>query len=274
MNSETFQELTFDTIPADFIWLHEQNMDIGGGEISIQDIDRLKDEKDWSKVAISGLNQHTFEYFITHYGHAVRYLIFFKNKKIEDLSLLSTLSHLKYVKIFLNHKTEKLWDMCGNKELIGISLSDFTRLHSLEGIQTAPNLQFLRFGDAVWPKSTLVDIEPLRHTNIEHFCFDGKKIDHTDLSIYTEMLLLNRLDFPHNLYSTEEIAQIIAACPRLQGNSLRPYIKVKTVLSDGKDVLICGKRKPRLSSEKDKAKIKKYEQEFERLLAVYKGKQL
>ncbi|WP_276326137.1 hypothetical protein [Pseudobacteroides cellulosolvens] len=39
---------------------------------------------------------------------------------------------------------------------------------------------------------------------------------------------------------------------------------------DGKDVLICGKRKPFLSSIKDAEKIKSYTEKFEKLVNQYK----
>lgn len=59
------------------LWLHEENMDIGGGRISVDNIDRLKDFPDANVVAISGLRQDTFEYFLKTYGRqfkAIRYL--------------------------------------------------------------------------------------------------------------------------------------------------------------------------------------------------------
>ena len=38
------------------LWLREEKMDIGGGTISIEDIDKLKDYPDTDVVTISGLN--------------------------------------------------------------------------------------------------------------------------------------------------------------------------------------------------------------------------
>ena len=77
-------------------------MDIGGGRISVFDIDKLKDYPDADVVTISGLHQDTFEYFIKTYGKQLRAIRFFKNKFIEDLSLLGTLPQLEYVYFFAN----------------------------------------------------------------------------------------------------------------------------------------------------------------------------
>ncbi|WP_156183350.1 hypothetical protein [Rossellomorea marisflavi] len=49
---------------------------------------------------------------------------------------------------------------------------------------------------------------------------------------------------------------------------MKPYIQLEN--RDEKDVLICGKRKPFLSSGKDAAKIQKYADKFEELVRQYK----
>jgi hypothetical protein len=60
---------------------------------------------------------------------------------------------------------------------------------------------------------------------------------------------LEILNFPTNLYTTEQLAWLVAKLPNVQGYALRPTIKYDD--NSGKDVLICGKRKPLLSSEED-----------------------
>lgn len=82
------------------LWLHQENMDIGGGKISFADIDRMKDYPNEEVVIISGLRQDTFEYFIKTYGKQLKAIRFFKNKFVEDLSLLGTLPQLEYVSFF------------------------------------------------------------------------------------------------------------------------------------------------------------------------------
>lgn len=80
---ESFVDGSFDYNPAtkthNFLWLCEENADIGGGKITVADIDRLKNYPDAEVVTISGLQQDTFEYFIKTYGKQLKAIRFFKN---------------------------------------------------------------------------------------------------------------------------------------------------------------------------------------------------
>lgn len=270
MTYEVFKELCKDIFNEDLIWIHEENMDIGGGRISYEDIDQLQNYVSIEKVKISGLRQDTFEYFMEKYGHKIKYLIFFKNKMVEDLSILSNFPNIEFIYFSNNQRIEKLWNMKNNINLKGICFENFTRLHSLEGIQTAPNLQHLSFGNSVWATSTLDNIEVLRKSKLQSFRFDGKKIENIDIKIFREMPCLKYLDFPTNMFSTEEIAELVAYAPNLTGYSLRPCVIFEKRDDDIKDVLIVGKRKPFLDSEKDKEKIERYIKQFNDLVEKYR----
>jgi hypothetical protein len=74
-----------------------------------------------------------------------------------------------------------------------------------------------------------------------------------------------------NLYPTEDLARLVAARPDIQGDALRPYYQFKPLSADSNDVLICGKRKPFLSSTKDRERIEKYVAEFSRLVEKYRA---
>ena len=69
--------------------------DVSGGKIDIEAIDRIADHPEAKSVCIFGLRQDTFEYFIRTYGRQFRYIRFFKNKSVEDWSLLGTLPELE-----------------------------------------------------------------------------------------------------------------------------------------------------------------------------------
>ena len=60
------------------LWLRQEKMDIGGGRISISDINKIKNYPGIDTVCISGLTQDTFEYFIQNYGHQLRAIRFSK----------------------------------------------------------------------------------------------------------------------------------------------------------------------------------------------------
>ena len=251
------------------IQLCQKNMGLGGGKISVSDIDRINQYKNTQRVEISGLRQDTFEYFITKYGNRIKYINFFKNKMIEDFSVLSTLTEVRGISFFHNQRATRLWDMSSNNKLEGLKFNNFTRLHSLDGIQTAPSLRYLSFGDILDGRSTLTDLEPLAGTKLVYFEFSGKRLESHDTSVYMRMPELKYLDFYSEIYTTEEIAQIVASCPHLSGRSLGPYVTFDRTI-DGLDVRILGKRKPNLNSQKDAARIAMYAEKFYALVEQYK----
>ncbi len=269
MTYEEFLDFESWSKDDDYILIRQENMDVGGGKISIDDIDKINNYDNIDKVMISGLRQDTFEYFIEKYANKIKYIYFYKNKMIEDFSSLSKLTEVKAIRFFHNQRVTKLWDMSNNNNLEALVLSDFSRLHSLEGVQLAPSLKYLSFGDAVWYTSTLTDLMPLIDTQLVSFRFSGKTIENNNISIYKQMSKLKYLDFPTNMYTTEEIAEVVATCPYLHGYALVPYIKFNRS-GDEKDILICGKRKPFLDSQKDAAKIEIYKNKFFELVEQYR----
>ena len=242
-------------------------MDIGGGRIRIEDIDRLREFPETEVVTISGLRQDTFTYFLRTYGKQLKAIRFFKNKFVEDLSLLGTLPQLEYVYFFANQRVTSLWDMRNNLSLTGLCIEDFTRLQSIENIQTAPALRHFFIGNAVWSTMMLDSLLPLAGTEIAHFSFTGKGIADNYLSFLAEMKQLKTFDFAPHLYTTEQVAWIAANFPELSGRSVGA---IADDYPDTSDVSIVGKRKPYLP-KKNEERIRKYVDAFEALKKTYKG---
>lgn len=249
-------------------------MDIGGGKIRVDDIDRLKDFPHTDVVTISGLQQDTFEYFIKTYGRQIKAIRFFKNKFVEDWSLLGTLPDLEYVYFFSNQRIEALWDLSGNKSLTGLCIEDFSRLHSINGINTAPALKEFSIGNAVWSTMVVDSLMPLANTNIEKLMFYGKAIVENDFSFLATMNCLKVFDFPTNMLSTEQVAWIVANFPHIEGFALKA--KQECDLYDSSmnivpGTIIVGKRKPSLIIEGNEKRIEKYVLSFESLKQKYKN---
>ena len=258
------------------LWLREENMDIGGGKITIADIDKLKDYPNTEIVTISGLQQDTFEYFITTYGKQLKAIRFFKNKFIEDLSLLGTLPQLEYVYFFANQRATALWDMTENTSLTALCISDFSRLTSIKGIETAPTLKEFRIGNAIWNTMVIDSLMPLSNSKIERLSFSGRAISDNDFSFLETLPELKVFDFATNVFTTEQVAWIAANCPLAEGYALKA--KVDCMLTDSNEHLvdvpksiIVGKRKPILKVKGNEEKIKKYVDSFEKLKKKYKG---
>ncbi|MDR2957297.1 MAG: hypothetical protein LBU61_03825 [Coriobacteriales bacterium] len=105
------------------------------------------------------------------------------------------------------------------------------------------------------------------------FGFGDKLIENNDLSVFAKMPVLKVQTIPTNLYTTEELAQIVAACPNVSGRALAPYVRFSRK-GDEKDILICGKRKPFQHSLRDAERISAYEEKFYKLVERYKSHQI
>ena len=253
------------------LWLREENMDIGGGTISVADIDKLKDYPDTDVVTISGLRQDTFEYFIKTYGSQLKAIRFFKNKLVEDWSLLGTIPNIEYIYFFFNQRITSLWDMSKNTSLTGLCIEDFSKLTSIAGIETAPALKEFTVGDAIWDKMIIDSLKPLAKTNIEKFMFCGKSVTDSDFSFLFDMPNLKQFDFPTNMLTTEQVAWIVANFPKLEGYALKAKVDFTDSCSNDAEVLIVGKRKPYLTVKGNEQRIEKYVQSFEALKKKYVG---
>lgn len=253
------------------LYIHEENADISGGKTKISDIDRLKDYPQADTLTISGLYQDTFEYFIRTYGDQLRAVRFWKNKFIEDWSLLGTLPNLEFLTFYANQRIDKLWDMSENFALRGLAVSDFTRLHSIEGIEKAPALEIFDIGDAIWNTSTIESFMPLANTPIRRLAFSGKRIEDNNLSFLLEMKELEVFDFATNQFTTEQVAWMVANCPNLRGWAMGATVDLSEEDDDCRQVIIVGKRKPLLEVKGNEARIGRYIEQFDALVDRYRG---
>ena len=256
--------------------LRTPNIDVTGGTIRREDIDLLAQYPEVRSVSVSGLRQDTFVYFVQRYGRQLRYIDFFKNKLVEDWSLLGTLPELEGMHFFHNQRITSLWDMRGNTALKALVIEDFTRLHDLSGLETAPALEWFSIGDAAWSTTVIDSLSCCRGTGIRRLGFSGKAIRDMDLSFLREMPALEMFDFAPNLLTTEQVAWIVGNCPHLKGRSLASAIKItwhgKT--DEGYDVpavMVVGKRKPTLPVEGNEQRIQRYLQRFEAAVEQYRG---
>ncbi len=187
-----------------------EDMDVGGGHMKIHEIDKIKDYPNADIVTISGLDQEGFEYFIKNYGKQFKIIQFFKNKKVEDWSLLSTLPDLEFLYYFFNQRIESLWDMTPNKKLKGIVLKDFSRLKSLKGIEKAENLEYFSLGNAVWDKWEIDSYRYFADTNVRYLHFGGKKILDRDPSYLVSMKKLEKIKHVMHGLTKEQFAWVKA----------------------------------------------------------------
>ena len=100
--------------------------------------------------------------------------------------------------------------MSNNRKLKGIVIKDFSRLKTLDGIQTAPNLEYFLLGDAVWDTSEVDSYRYFAHSNVRYLAFTGKKILDEDPSYMITMPKLEAFDGLLRRCSIEQAAWVKA----------------------------------------------------------------
>ncbi len=248
-------------------FLYGKGMDIGGGTITREEIDELDDHPELTRISIAGLHQDTFDYFVTTYGDRFEAIFFFKNKMVGDLSALSTLNNVKSLAYFLNQRAVSLWDMSGNKSLSMLCIDDFSRLHSLNGIETAPSLKVLDFGNMVWATSEYDIIPDLEDSPLEDISFNAE-LSYENIYKFLGIKGLKELDFRSNLCKAEFLAWICSNYPHLNGRCLAPYY-----LYNETQGFINGKRKPHIdiTNEKHRIKMEKAVADFDKMKQRFLG---
>lgn len=255
--------------------IHAKSAETGTKKGLYYDPDYLRGRPDVEVVTVTGMDQAAFERFIRTYGKQLRAIRFFKNKAICDWSLLAELPEIEYLDFYQNHRLTSLWDMRGNVSLSGLSVKDFNRFTSIDGIASAPALKYVSIGNTVIRKMKLESLAPLAGSGIEYFSYSGKDLGDRNLSFLFEMPALKTFDFPSNLYDTEEVAWISANFPELTGVSIRPYIEfTEKNGGDGseEDVRkIVGKNKPLLIFRGNEERLHGYARAFEELKERFTG---
>ena len=245
--------------------------EVDGGCISVDQIDEtIGNKPDAKTIVISGLRQDTFEYFVKTYGGQFDAISFWKNKLVGDLSPLGELKDIKFINYFFNQRATSLWNMSGNTALKGLSIYDFSRLHSIADIETAPNLEFFGIGDQVWAGMVIDSLKPVAKTNIKHFEWCGKTVSDNDYKCLAESAI-EVLDINPIRFTIDELTDLLALFPdMLSGSITKPYVTASIVTKDKEDCTtynyLCKNKKVCIVG-KDDERFSKYLNDFERLLA-------
>lgn len=249
--------------------------DLSGGRFRVRDLDAIAQQPTATALRISGLDQRTFETLVHRFGQQFTAMELWKCPRIEDLGPLEALPHLTHVSIFWNQRTSRLWDMSKTPKLRGLEFLDFRRLRDLDDLCAASTLEELSFGNAVWVKAVVSSIAPLAAlTSLRRLSFAVQKIEDGRIQPLATLAQLDRLEFPTNLFTTEQLAWLRARLPEtVQGRVLGPVEYLDEALDfgpdDSRDVLVMGKRKSFLNAQNDAAKIRRYVDDYWRLVARF-----
>jgi hypothetical protein len=272
-NLEYYLKLNPDTADkGSYLSLIQEN--ISGGKIAQADIDVIRQYPHITEISISGLRQDTFDYFVERYGQQFKAISFWKCPLVEDFSKIELLQGVDYITYYWNQRAVELWDFSKTKSLKGFSFDDFTRMHDISQIPEAPALEELSFGNLVWPKYIVNTLEPLRACiGFKYLSFSAKKVIDNRIEPVAALKQLERLEFPSNMFSTEQVAWLKAHLPpTVESRVLHPYWQIEGALAisgKNKDTFIVGKRKPFLDSVQDKKRVDKYVKQFNEMCQWY-----
>jgi len=243
--------------------------EISGGKISRERIDELKDTEG-DKVSISGLRQDTLEYLVSTYGRRFKEIEFWKCPLVQDLSPLEDLECVEKISYFWNQKAESLWRLSKNVKLTELAIENFNGARDLEPLVGSLSLERLSFGNGAWGKYGVLSLEPLTQLQaLTHLDMNPKVIEDNKARPLTKMIKLRSLDFNNRLFTTEKVAWLKAHLPdHVESERLAPFVHVDVGLEQ--DVLVVGKRKPFLNSQKDAVRLAKYVDKFNSLVAYYR----
>ena len=262
IDKTNFNSSSFDSFDINLV-----QKEVDGGNIQKEQIDSIREYPEAKSIIISGLKQDTFSYFIQKYGNQFEAISFWKNKMVSDLYELGSLKGIKYINYFFNQKASSLWDMKKKNNLIGLGIYDFSKLHNIESIQEAKNLEVFCLGNMVWSKMEIESFRPIVNTNITHFEWCGKKVSDNDFKCLSRSKI-EILDINPTQFTVDELTDLLSLFPEtLSGIITKPYRTMGIKDNKGYTVYnyLC-KHKKTCVVGKDDERFQKYLQEFEEIL--------
>ena len=221
-------------------------------------------------LEICGMNQESLEYFVQHYGKSYRYLSFFKCQLIQDFSPLGDLVNLEEVSLYWNIRADKLWDFSKNASLRTISISDAKKMTlNPEQLKTSNVMETVCFSGSIFNNYPMESLECFAGMPaLRHLWLNNIRLNNKSLDALKTMPALERFDFDAGMFTTEEIAWIVAKYPHLSGKCLCAYNKEDAMLND---VRVCGFRKPGLDLPQHQKRLDKYVAQFNALVEKYRN---
>lgn len=228
-------------------------------------LDLLASFRQLTKLWIHSVSQKEFTRILNSVNPEMLYMY---GMRVEDLSLLGNLSNLHVLGLEWNPKAMQLWDLSKNLNLTALTIKGFSKLRDITSLAQAPNIQLLELEVDHTHPLLLETLQPLKELKqLTYLGLSNIKVADESLQPLSELKGLKELAIS-NQFSTEEFAKLSVALPNTTCDKSSPFVRV--ALPDGLDLMVVGKRKPFLNSNKDSVKMKKYEERFRSLQEAYK----
>lgn len=235
------------------------------------DVDyEMQQGKNREMIEISGITQEGFEHFCSVYGRTYRHISLFKCQTLSDLSPLGNLPNLEYVDIYWNIRSDKLWDMSRNVGLKALHISDCKKMtYDPQLLVTAPALEDITFcgqADGTYPMRSLElfsRIPTLKNLSLWRIRPEDKAAYFLDTAPELETY-----EFDPGMYTTEEIAWMVAKRPDVGGRFFRAY--GPAYIGAKRFVRVSGYRKPELEIPRQQKALDKHVAYFSALVEKYR----
>jgi hypothetical protein len=232
--------------------------------VSAKNIDRLKDlsiENLW----LVGANDKELKKILPLVN--LKYLNLYQ-VLAKDLTILETLDKTETIILNWNTKSTTLWDINKNKSLKTLEITDFSKLEEIDQLSLATQISDLTLGGGHDKPLKIKTIRPLVGLkNLKYLCLTNLKIADDTLQPIGQLKNLEILELS-NQFETKEYAWLATRLPKTKCKMFQATNSCNIIGADNKlvwDTMVTGRRKSFLLSTKDKIKIDKYVNDFERL---------
>ena len=235
------------------------------------DIDyEMQFPKNREMIRICGLTQEGLEHFCHKYGHTYRHIDLFKCQLISDLSPLGDLPNLEYVSIYWNIRSDKLWDMSRNMNLKALHISDCKKMtYDPQLLATAPALEDISFCGIAFGSYPMKSLEVFSNIpTLKNLYLHRIKPEDRTASFLDTAKELETFEFDPGMYTTEEIARMVACRPDVGGNFFRAYGQSHP--GSRTFFRVSGYRKPELEIPRQQKALDKHVAYFNALVEQYR----
>lgn len=240
------------------------------GDMDADEVDyAMRFPKDREMITLCGLNQTGFERFCTQYGSPYRCIKLFKCQLIDDLSPLGQLPNLEYVYVFWNIRSGQLWDMRGNTSLRAVELHECRKMtQNLGLLATAPALTDVIVCGSVFNKYPMASLDVFASVpHLQYLRLYSIRPIRKEAPFFA-LPEFERYDFDAGLYTTEEIARMVAQYPHISGTFFGPYGPAHP--GSKSFVRVSGSRKPELEIPRQQAALERHTARFNDLVSQYR----
>jgi len=196
-------------------------------------------------------------------------LAHFYEMRVEDLSPLKNLQHLRHLAIRWNTKAKSIEPIGTMSGLNTLILEDTPKVASLDPLAALSELEHLEYSGGIWNSNRSNSLNALAALKkLKYLGLLNLKLSDNSLKPIAECKSIVELNIC-NKFKTEEFAFLAANMPNVECDKFQAYVKLSSPIGEN-DVMVVGSRKPFLNSVKDKDRLLKYETNFAKLVKKHK----